>query len=101
MLLNTKVAFKIFFHEKVFNAQSRGAIGVIIYSDPKDYAPEGKKFIKGRWLPDDGVQRGSILKKSYLDVGEGDPLTPGYPAKCEWKFNEFNYHRSYIPICTN
>ena len=101
MLLTTKYVFKILFHWKVFNAQSRGATGVIIYSDPIDYAPEGKKFIEGRWLPDDGVQRGSILKKSYLDVGEGDPLTPGYPAKCECKFNKFNYHRPYISIFTN
>lgn len=63
-------------------AQERGAIGVILYSDPKDTAPDqGEKYVKGRWLPDDGVQRGSILKTDYKDIGQGDPLTPGYPSK--------------------
>ena len=64
-------------------AQQRGAIGVILYIDPFDAAPEGEKFIKGRWLPDDGIQRGSILNIN----GGGDPLTLGYPSKGKTKAN--------------
>ena len=48
----------------------------MIYNDPKDYGPwpEDKLFPKSWWMPRDGVQRGSI------GLGDGDILTPGYPA---------------------
>ena len=59
-------------------------MGVLLYGDPKDYAP-GPKFPKGRWLPDDGVQRGSIIGYGD-DVTEGDPMTRNYPAKSKFFF---------------
>eukprot|EP00794_Sanderia_malayensis_P017340 gene17340-19071_t len=59
---------------KVFNAQKYGAIGIMIYNDPINYAPTSKKYPNGIWMPADGVQRGSI---SNCD---GDCLTPGWPS---------------------
>ena len=60
-------------------AEKYGAAGILIYGDPRQYAPTGK-FPNGRWLPDDGVQRGSI--KSGKGLPYGDPMSGGYPAKC-------------------
>jgi N-acetylated-alpha-linked acidic dipeptidase len=55
-----------------------GAVGCIIYSDPRDdgYAG-GDTFPKGPWRPKDGVQRGSVQDSA---VFMGDPLTPGIGA---------------------
>jgi N-acetylated-alpha-linked acidic dipeptidase len=58
-------------------AAERGAIGCIIYSDPKgDGYAEGQAFPAGGWRPKDGVQRGSVMDTDY----PGDPLTPGEGA---------------------
>jgi N-acetylated-alpha-linked acidic dipeptidase len=55
-----------------------GALGCIIYSDPRDdgYAG-GEVFPKGAWRPGEGVQRGSVQDST---VYMGDPLTPGVGA---------------------
>ncbi|MGB7844796.1 MAG: transferrin receptor-like dimerization domain-containing protein [Candidatus Acidiferrum sp.] len=60
-----------------------GAVGCIIYSDPRDdgYAG-GDTFPKGPWRPRDGVQRGSVQDSS---VFMGDPLTPGIGATADAK----------------
>jgi N-acetylated-alpha-linked acidic dipeptidase len=60
-----------------------GAIGCIIYSDPRDdgYAG-GEVFPKGPYRPRDGVQRGSVQDSS---VFMGDPLTPGIGATADAK----------------
>jgi N-acetylated-alpha-linked acidic dipeptidase len=59
-------------------AAEHGAIGCLIYSDPRDdgYAA-GDTFPNGPFRPKEGVQRGSVQ-----DSGEfmGDPLTPGIGA---------------------
>lgn len=59
-------------------AAEHGAIGCLIYSDPRDdgYA-QGDVFPKGPFRPVDGVQRGSVLD---MPVYPGDPLTPGVGA---------------------
>jgi len=59
-------------------AFEHGAVGCLIYSDPRDdgYA-EGDVFPKGAWRPPDGVQRGSVMD---IPLHPGDPLTPGVPA---------------------
>ena len=59
-------------------AAEHGAIGCLIYSDPRDdgYA-EGEVFPNGAWRPPDGVQRGSVMD---LPLYVGDPLTPGVAA---------------------
>ena len=59
-------------------AAEHGAIGCIIYSDPRDdgYA-QGDVFPKGPLRPTDGVQRGSVMD---MPTYPGDPLTPGVGA---------------------
>lgn len=59
-------------------AGEHGAIGCIIYSDPRDDGYSGgETFPKGAWRPKDGVQRGSVQDSA---VFMGDPLTPGVGA---------------------
>ncbi len=59
-------------------AFEHGAVGCIIYSDPRDdgYA-QGDVYPNGPWRPKDGVQRGSVLD---MPVAPGDPLTIGTGA---------------------
>jgi N-acetylated-alpha-linked acidic dipeptidase len=59
-------------------AAEHGAIGCLIYSDPKEdgYA-QGDPYPQGPWRPRDGVQRGSV---GDMPVYPGDPLTPGVGA---------------------
>jgi len=65
---------------KVRMAEKYRAAGILIYGDPHEYAPvASEKFPNGRWLSDDGVQRGSII--GGKGVSEGDPMSGGYPAK--------------------
>ena len=55
-----------------------GAVGCIMYSDPRDDGYSGgPTFPKGPWRPKDGVQRGSVQDTT---VFMGDPLTPGIGA---------------------
>lgn len=58
-------------------AAEHGAIGCIIYSDPRnDGYYEGDDYPGGGWRPRFGVQRGSVMDTNY----PGDPLTPGVGA---------------------
>ena len=59
-------------------AAEHGAIGCLIYSDPKDdgYAG-GDVFPAGPMRPPQGVQRGSVAD---MPTYPGDPLTPGVGA---------------------
>jgi N-acetylated-alpha-linked acidic dipeptidase len=58
-------------------AGEHGAIGCLIYSDPRDDGYfEGKTFPAGPFRPEEGVQRGSVMDTYYV----GDPLTPGVGA---------------------
>src|SRR6266550_3879830 len=59
-------------------AAEHGAIGCLIYSDPRDdgYAA-GDVFPTGPMRPPQGVQRGSVAD---MPVYPGDPLTPGVGA---------------------
>ena len=56
-------------------AAEHGAVGCIIYSDPRDDGYfGGDVFPKGRCVPIQGVQRGSVL--DFASAYPGDPLTP-------------------------
>jgi N-acetylated-alpha-linked acidic dipeptidase len=60
-------------------AAQHGAIGCLIYSDPKDdgyYRDE--PYPVGPMRPPDGVQRGSVMD---MPIYPGDPQTPGVGAK--------------------
>jgi N-acetylated-alpha-linked acidic dipeptidase len=60
---------------KVYIAQQRGAVGVLIYSDPQDDGYyKGDPWPIGPWRPETGVQRGSV---QFLFKYPGDPETPG------------------------
>src|SRR6185312_2869229 len=57
-------------------AQEHGAIGCIIYCDPKDDGfYQGDIYPKGSFKSEYGVQRGSV---EDITLYPGDPLTPGY-----------------------
>src|SRR5207344_1171988 len=59
-------------------AAEHGAIGCLIFSDPKDDGfAVGDVFPKGPMRPADGAQRGSVMD---MPVYPGDPLTPGVGA---------------------
>ncbi len=60
---------------KVYLAEQRGAVGVLLYSDPQDDGYyKGDAWPIGPWRPETGVQRGSV---QYLFKYPGDPETPG------------------------
>ena len=57
-------------------AAEKGAIGCLIYSDPKDDGYfQGDVYPKGAYKNETGAQRGSVLD---MPTYPGDPLTPGY-----------------------
>lgn len=59
-------------------AAEHGAIGCLIYTDPKDDGYyQGDVYPKGPFKRADGVQRGSVMD---MPLYPGDPLTPGYAA---------------------
>jgi N-acetylated-alpha-linked acidic dipeptidase len=59
-------------------AQEHGAIGCLIYSDPKDDGYyDGDVYPKGAFRNEYGVQRGSVMD---MPIYPGDPLTPGVGA---------------------
>ncbi|XP_074654826.1 putative N-acetylated-alpha-linked acidic dipeptidase isoform X2 [Tubulanus polymorphus] len=62
--------------DKIQEATKRGAKGVILFTDPKDFALEPEKvWPNGWWIPGDAVQMGTIRHD-----GGGDPLTPNNPS---------------------
>lgn len=59
-------------------AAERGAIGCLIYSDPRnDGFFQGDVYPKGAWRSENGVQRGSVMD---MPLYPGDPLTKGVGA---------------------
>jgi len=59
-------------------AAEHGAIGCIIYSDPReDGYGQGDAYPKGGYRPEKGAQRGSVAD---MPLYPGDPLTPGVGA---------------------
>jgi N-acetylated-alpha-linked acidic dipeptidase len=64
-------------------AAEHGAIGCIIYSDPRDDGYfEDEVFPDGPMRNENGVQRGSVMD---MPIHPGDPLTPGVGAKGDVK----------------
>ena len=59
-------------------AAERGAVGALLYSDPADDGfSRGPVMPEGKWRPEHGVQRGSVLDMPRYP---GDPQTPGRPS---------------------
>ncbi|KAH3853007.1 hypothetical protein DPMN_095530 [Dreissena polymorpha] len=86
---------KIFRGDKVRLSEMRGAIGVILFSDPADYTNGdiNQVYPNDWWLPPSGAQRGTVY------IGVGDPLTADYPAigTANRKLDPSNYLPS-IPV---
>jgi N-acetylated-alpha-linked acidic dipeptidase len=60
-------------------AWEHGALGCIIYSDPKeDGYHVGQVYPAGPFRPEQGVQRGSVMD---MPIYPGDPLTPGWASE--------------------
>jgi N-acetylated-alpha-linked acidic dipeptidase len=60
-------------------AAEHGAIGCLIYSDPRDDGFfQGDVYPLGPYRPEHGVQRGSVMD---MPVHPGDPLTPGWGSE--------------------
>ena len=60
---------------KAREAQKRGAVGLIVYSDPQDDGFfRGDVYPTGPMRPAGGIQRGSMMN------GNGDPTTPAWPS---------------------
>ncbi|EFJ31422.1 hypothetical protein SELMODRAFT_61588, partial [Selaginella moellendorffii] len=86
---------KSFRGDIVFNAQEEGAVAVVLYPDPRDYATNATTegyYPFSRWLPPSGVQRGSVIQDP------GDPLTPGWPSsKLSERLDASNLTRLGVP----
>ncbi|GAP82974.1 putative PA domain-containing protein [Rosellinia necatrix] len=66
---------------KVKAAELAGFVGCIVYTDPADNGfVKGEPAPKGRFMPPDGVQRGSVSLSNWVI---GDVLTPGWESKEE------------------
>lgn len=60
-------------------AAERGAVGCLIYSDPKDDGYfVGDVYPTGTMRPEQGVQRGSVMD---MPIHPGDPLSPGWASE--------------------
>lgn len=63
---------------KIKAAEMAGAAGCIIYSDPmQDGFIKGPAYPDGRYMPEDGVQRGGVSLMSHV---VGDVLSPGFAS---------------------
>jgi N-acetylated-alpha-linked acidic dipeptidase len=80
-------------------AWEHGAIGCLIYSDPRDdgYFAD-RTFPDGPMRPKDGVQRGSVM--DFPHSHPGDPLTPGVGATGDVKRLTIKEAKNLAPIPT-
>ncbi len=63
---------------KAREAERNGAVGLIIYSDPRDDGyMAGDVYPEGPMRPDGAVQRGSVMNTN------GDPATPGWASHAD------------------
>ena len=79
---------------KVREAERRGAIGLILYSDPQDDGYfHGDIYPRGPMRPAGGIQRGTVLNRN------GDPTTPGYASvPGAPRLSEENLNLPRIPV---
>jgi N-acetylated-alpha-linked acidic dipeptidase len=77
-------------------AAEHGAVGCLIYSDPKDDGYfEGDVYPAGPFRNQWGVQRGSVMD---MPLYPGDPLTPGIGATAEAKRLEMSEVKTLTKI---
>ncbi len=67
-------------------ALENGAIGCLIYSDPRDDGYfQGDVYPGGPYRPEYGAQRGSVMD---MPIHPGDPLTPGWGSEAGGRKNK-------------
>ena len=77
-------------------AAEHGAVGCVIYSDPRDDGYlEGDAFPDGAWRPKDGVQRGSVMR---LELEPGSPLKAPAGTTLDLKRMPLNYAKTLTQI---
>jgi N-acetylated-alpha-linked acidic dipeptidase len=77
-------------------AAEHGAVGCIIYSDPReDGYGQGDVYPKGGFRPDQGAQRGSVAD---MPTYPGDPLTPGIGSTKDAKRLELSQAQTLTKI---
>ena len=77
-------------------AHEHGAIGCLIYSDPRDdgyYA--GDVYPGGPYRPEFGAQRGSVMD---MPIHAGDPLTPGWGSEAGGRKNRIEDSQTILKI---
>lgn len=77
-------------------AYEHGAIGCLIYSDPRDdgyYA--GDVYPAGPYRPEFGAQRGSVMD---MPIHAGDPLTPGWGSEPGGRKNRIEDAQTILKI---
>ena len=63
---------------KVFNAQQRGALGILLYTEHQSTSSEVRRTNSDGWSsPSTVIERGSV---AYDFIVPGDPLTPGWAS---------------------
>ncbi len=77
-------------------AQEHGAIGCLIYNDPReDGYFRGEVYPKGAYKPATGAQRGSVMD---MPVYPGDPSTPGFASVKDVKRDEWTNAPNLLKI---
>src|SRR5688500_17347415 len=67
-------------------AHENGAIGCLIFSDPRDDGFfQGDVYPTGPYRPEFGAQRGSVMD---MPIHPGDPLTPGWGSEAGGRKNK-------------
>ncbi len=80
---------------KVFEAERRGAVGTIIYSDPaEDGSRMGTVYPAGPWGPDSHIQWGAIL---YDWLGQGEPFTFHWKQQADGSWTEGPVRDKQLP----
>lgn len=77
-------------------AFEHGAVGCLIFSDPKDDGFfQGEVYPDGPYRPEFGAQRGSVMD---MPIHTGDPLTPGWGATAGGKKLPVSEARTILKI---
>ena len=80
---------------KLYQAESRGAIGALIYSDPaEDGYAKGLVYPEGPWGPASHIQWGAIL---YDWFGVGEPFTFHWRKGADGKWSEGKERDKQLP----
>ena len=79
---------------KAREAESHGAVGLLIFSDPQD---DG--FVRGAVYPDGPMRNPQQVQRGSIFNGDGDPTTPGWASTANARrLPEDSLDISHIPV---